>query len=52
MLYDESGSFEQVPRYLCRFTEELIRLAKKEPLPEGLTGNPESIRNEGAEELC
>ena len=52
MLYTESGSFDRVPHYLCRFTKELIRLASEEPIPEGLTGNPETIRNEGAEELC
>jgi sulfatase maturation enzyme AslB (radical SAM superfamily) len=29
MIFSETGGFSGVPRYLCRYTEELIRLARE-----------------------
>ncbi len=31
MLRCETGSFDGKPEYLCRFTAELTRLARREP---------------------
>ena len=49
MLYAESGSFASVPRSLCRFTEELIRLAEEENIPDLPPG---ILENGGFEEPC